>query len=246
MAEEKSTPDRIEAYVLREMTPEARTAFERELTADPALAEGVAEFERLREDLELLDEADFLAEMQELGNEMRTEPAAYPEARPVRRRWYIAVAAAILLLIIPAYLFLRPSPDARLFNTYFEAYPDVSSSRAGDDADFVAAMEDYRTGDFSDARIHFSDHLASSPNDQEALFYGGIAEVKAGDPEVAVERVEKLESQESIFENAAEWYRALALLKAGEREGAVELLGEIAVGEGSYRERAEVLLGEME
>lgn len=245
MAEGNTYQDRIEEYVLGEMTPEQRTAFEREIAENPQLKKELEDFKQLQEDLVLLDEADFLADMQAIGEELREDPPAYPEARPFRRRWYIAAAAAILLLLIPTFLLLRPSPDNRLFNEYFKAYPDVTSSRTGDAATFNAAMEAYRAGDYADALPHFSDFLSTHSQDAEALFYGGIAEAKAGDPETAIQRFEKLESIESIFLTAAKWFHALALVKSGKREAAIPLLEELSQSDNKYQSDAKALLEEI-
>lgn len=245
MSEESNVQDRIEAYHFGEMSLVERAAFEADLARDADLASALAAFEALQADLSLVEEADFLEEVRGWGAELAGEAHPYPEARKFRRRWPIGIAAAILLLLLPAYLLLRPVSDARLFDRYFEPYPDVVTARGADAPAFQSGMAAYNAGDYAGALPLFEAYLDSLPGDADGLFYGGIAELEAGDPLAAAEMFADLEAEGSIYGTTARWYHALALLRAGQRAAAVPLLQSVADGEGVLAEEAAALLGDL-
>jgi hypothetical protein len=255
MANQEVIQDKIERYVLGELSEADAKAFALEIEADAQLAEAVADFRSFRADLQAMDEADFMGKMKAMAGEIQAEsasdqheppPSSEPAPNPsfLRRRWPYAVAAVLLLLLIPTLMLLRGGDDA-LFNEYFSPYSDVATGRDSDDPAFLAAMEAYNAADYSAALPHFNQFLSAAPTDQDGLFYGGIAELAAGSPAIAIQRLEQLRGRQGIFQTAATWYIALAQLKSGSRHRARSMLEELVATPNSYEERARELLGKL-
>lgn len=106
--------NRIERYLLGQMSPEERAAFEAEVARDPALAEQLAIQQREHQALEILVEDHLRAQLKHWAGQ-------YPLRKPTP--WYrqqaIWMAAASLLLLGILYLAWPsdPKPDTALVQT---------------------------------------------------------------------------------------------------------------------------------
>ncbi|HHG84912.1 MAG TPA: hypothetical protein ENJ82_09210 [Bacteroidetes bacterium] len=257
MGDLENREERITRFVLGEMSADVAQAFVAEMEGDATLAREVADYRALRADLGLVDEAGFLHKMQMMAAELRTvsEPAELEaglgsgaEGQVIfwKKWWPYAVAAVLLLLLIPTLMLLRSPDNEALFSAYFSPYADVASGRGGNNLPtFLAGMQAYNAGDFAGALPYFKELLEAKPRDQDGLFYGGIAALAAGKPGQAIQRLRLLREQESIFQKAATWYQALAHLKAGDTAKARSLLAALAATTNSFQEQAISLIGKL-
>src|SRR5262249_4255012 len=98
-ASDRRDDPRLTAYVLDELAPDERAAFERELAADPALASEVRELERLSAGLRGALGASDAARLDDARRDEILRAAHRPEARPRRLVRRFAVAATVLGLL---------------------------------------------------------------------------------------------------------------------------------------------------
>ncbi len=232
--------DRIERYLLGEMPPDEATQFEADLLRDPQLAAETDTMRRLRQDLRNLDEANFLAEMRQIGQELQPAPTRS------NRRWW-ALAAVILLLLVPTLLLLQPwggSGSGDLFAEYYSTYPDYTQVRDSEDPNFRSAMDAYNAGDMDAAILSFDAFLSTDPDDLEGQLYAGIAQLEARQAERALELLAPVRSTDNAYSEVAEWYTALAYVQLGRVEDARPRL-QVLAGGGEFGEQAAELLDEL-
>lgn len=134
----------------------------------------------------------------------------------VKQLWY-AIAASLILAIFVGYWAFTPSLNERLFDEYFQPYPDVVSVRATDDhIVFAQAMEAYRIGDFHGALQYFQ---KISKDDQWSVarsFYKGICLLALKQSEMALVQLGSEYYVDTKYEVSAQWYRSLAYLQLGD------------------------------
>ncbi|MBA3899726.1 MAG: hypothetical protein H0X62_05865 [Bacteroidetes bacterium] len=100
-------------------------------------------------------------------------------------------------------------------------------------------MAQFVAGDYKTAISNFEVIQKHFPNDVNAWFYSGLAHYKLGSPTKAIGNFEKAEDYFiNIFDEEAQWYRALSLEQAGEKEALSTLLEKIITRESFYAEKA--------
>lgn len=81
--------------------------------------------------------------------------------------------------------------------------------------------------------------LKNNPNDINALFYSAISYVKLEMYSKAIPLLDKIIADpNNVFDEEAEWYKALALEGNGDSSAAIELFRKIAAGNGFYSKQA--------
>ena len=239
--------EKIDDYLLGRAAD--RAAFERELAADPDLAAGLADTREAIDAIELTGDAALKARLRQLEGELRGEGAtvrpigsAPPRRRPLVR--YLALAAAVLLLLTAGWFLLRPgSTDAGDLYALadYEPYPNIAYSitkgtdevAAGEAARREAFLA-YEAGDMTTA----ADRFAALPPDPVNRFYLGQAQLATERFAAAAATLAPL-GQMADFNLAAEsrYYRAVALLGSGDRTAATALLQPLAAGPASDAQR---------
>ncbi len=257
--------DRIEAYLLEEMSPDEKLTFEQEMQTDPSLERDVEAMREMHAEIASWEQDAFLEQLNQIreeldanadtsgtdassqesdsGNEAETSMGDSPPRKGLPR-WYFAVAAAILLLIVPLYFILRPSPS--LFEQYFDPYQDRYTSRASADEEIKQAFSDYNKGQYEESLVHFENYLKVSPSDSQAVFYNGVAHLAAGQPEKAIDQLSTLQQPDFLFFIQAKWYLALAYLQANQTETAKTILESLANSDNSFQQKAGELLEELD
>ena len=141
------------------------------------------------------------------------------------RKYYLAYSsvAAIMLIAITALLnFSNQSNSLKLFNKYFEVYPDVTihTRSNGDDSILADAMLLYNSGKF-DATIEKLKQVKTGTN-EHVDFYKGVSLLAINKPLEASKVLFSLtENQQSEFYNEANWFTALAYLALDKNKQAI-------------------------
>ena len=244
--------DRIEAYLLGELPVGEVEQFEAEMETDGELKNAVEQMRELQVDLTAWEADQFRTQMEEIrqeleeneeetvGNPPPTEKEGPNETKPPRKgipRWYFAVAAGLLLLIIPIYLFLGPSSNT-ILDRYFEPYEELYTGRGSADEEIKAALADYKAGEFEASLPHFDTYLETAPQDSQATFYSGVAHLAAGEAEEAIPLFRSIMNDEFLFYIPAKWYLALAYIEADKQDDARAILRNLADTDNSYSEKA--------
>jgi len=102
----------------------------------------------------------------------------------------------------------------------------------------------YKNEKYSEAIIIFDEILKQYPNDINALFYNGLSFYKLKKYDKAIKYFDLVINDKiNIFDQEAEWNKALCLLETNKAEGE-KLLQKIADDEGFYSQKAMNLLNE--
>ncbi|MEM9022241.1 MAG: hypothetical protein AAGB22_00770 [Bacteroidota bacterium] len=111
------------------------------------------------------------------------------------------------------------------------------------------AMLKLQAGNYAAALEKFALIHGTFPEDQNAFFYGGLAEYHLGNHANALASFDQvMQSNATIFRQEARWYQALTLLDRQEgedREAAKTILREIVKQGGFYQEQAQAKLDQM-
>lgn len=99
------------------------------------------------------------------------------------------------------------------------------------------AMKTFNSGNYTEAARQFDEILKKTPQNSEALYFGGISEYINGNNKKS-ERNFDLLLKTNRYTEGSKWYKANILLKKGKREEAIKLLQELSLTNGSYKQRA--------
>lgn len=241
--------DLLERYAQGELSPEEREALERRIVADPefaAEARLTAEaLSALKAEAKAADKAKLAAIWQSVGS----EEVHYRELQWWKKRNFLPIAAAILLLAVVGAVFLfrqtSPSPKS-IFEELYKPFPAEPLVRKRN-PDYDEGMRRYRNGDYEAAAGHFRRPIGVDSLDASRhLYLGNCALV-----------LEDFNSAMVSFDSTAllggpahmdhvDWYRALTRLRMGEVALAKTMFEKIASEGGPYAASAREALEELE
>lgn len=228
---------KIEAYLEGELSEAESATFEAELGENLTLKKELETYQAAQKLLK--ESAGFRLKemMQEMEKEAKVKPLAF--------NWipYASVAAVILLLIASFFFF----QDARLSSEellaqHFDVYPATALRGQGKMENlFNQGMSAYQAENYQEAIRAFSEISPSSNTYMEAQFYMGNAAFSTGDYSTAkLSLQEVVESKDSRYTEAANWYLFLLNIAEKDKKGAQD---QAAMLEGSsYQTRAEEIM----
>jgi tetratricopeptide (TPR) repeat protein len=224
--------ERIEAYQKGELKGDALVAFETRLVSSPEFAREVNAYGLIMAGIKSKGEQDF--EKTVAGWERDANNPPVHASSPSLRR-ILAIAASVLILIVPLGLWLnnlyKTSSSDQLFKDYFHPYDDVVSSRGGsamEEVQLSDGMIAYNMADYPKAIATFQIVLEQNPQQEIARFYQGVAYLavdQVAEAELNFTAIKKLKS--SPFVEPAEWYLVLTYLRANDKEAATNQLNRI-------------------
>lgn len=254
MRVEEEDIELIERYLNSELSPEELDAFKQRLEVDSAFAEKVDDYKAIITGVRHLGHKKFTEELAAWEHEIKNEETAVQTIDLRARRWkkYLAVAAAVVLLILSLLYFMVPRAPVNtedLFTAYFVPYDDVVSVRDGRENDETLgyALQNYGDGKYKEAIPYFQSYLSTDSQNHDAMFYLGTSALAEKNTAVAVPPLRELVAQRSIYAEQAAWYLALAALLENNKESARTQLKDIAENKShSMHEKAEELLGRLD
>jgi len=108
------------------------------------------------------------------------------------------------------------------------------------------ALKRFNKGQYKKADVLFEELIGYNSTDVNALFYSALCNYYTGKPSVAIERLNQvLKCKNNVFQQEAEWYRALSYAKLGENQQAISLLIKINEKKGFYANDAAEMLMEL-
>jgi hypothetical protein len=193
--------DEIEKYKLNELSGEELHKVESHLIDCPLCSDAI-------DGALMLDNDSLKDDLLYISKNERSNSSFF------RKNYFIySSAAAILLLAITALLNISSNSNSqKLFNRYFEVYPDVTTHTRsnGNNDNFANAMLLYNSGKF-EATIKKLDKIKKN---ESVSFYKGVSFLALNNTTKALEVLKPLtKDKENIFYYEANWYVALALLK---------------------------------
>ena len=161
------------------------------------------------------------------------------------------LAAAVLLLLIPAYFLLKPASTRSLYQQHFEAprstYFQVSRSVATERTDIDAAFQAYATEDYQRAATLIGDLITQHPDKPDLKFYQAISLLASDQVEDAIDLFKDcLDISYQDTDQKAAWYLALSYLKLDDIEQSRFWLSKTVEIDGEHRTAANELLGRLQ
>ena len=162
------------------------------------------------------------------------------------------LAAAVLILLIPAYFLLKGPSDQRLYTAYFDApistyYSANRGTNTSGDQALENAFKLYESMLYEKASLAISELVESHPEKEDLVFYQGIALLETGDTEAAISKLTQcLETTYNRVDQLAPWYLALAYIKIGDREAAKDLLNNLVRSDSAKSDQAKQLLKKLQ
>ncbi len=164
-----------------------------------------------------------------------------------RRIWRqaIAVAATVLILLVPAYwlLFYEESMTAgQIAGEFMEPYPLPGVYRGADEETKLKALEAYESGRYDEAGIYYESLISNEPDNELHLFASGLCYLFDDKPKNAIPIFRKIvEGKNMLIEQQARWYLAMSYLKADDSAMAKKVLERIDVGAYKYAEARKII-----
>lgn len=158
------------------------------------------------------------------------------------------VAAAILLLLIPAFFIFRPGQSVRLANQFFEA-PRSSYLllNRGEQTSNQTAVTDafalYEKGKFSEAAPAIEALINEYPEKKDLKFYQAISLLGSGHIDESIEILKQCTTEpDQDLDKRSPWYLALAYLMNSDRNEAKIWLDKTILLDAQHKEDAQILL----
>ncbi len=122
-------------------------------------------------------------------------------------------------------------------------YKSADSGKNNYDNLVAAAISEYESKNYKEALKKFNDILNKHPDDVNALYYSALCYEEQGNYNSAIKYLDKLLAQPiELFNQDAQWHRALIFIEQKENDKAKLLLQEIIVANGFYAEQAKLKL----
>lgn len=144
--------------------------------------------------------------------------------------WYLVAASisVILVAVIGFWALNDKDSTQQLYSAYYEAYPDVITSRAGDSNKLKEALYAYESEAYVDAELMLKELARKDPDDREAQFYLAQTLMARGKIDEAKEIFHVLKNTTGFsLREASAWYLALSYLKMEKNQEAKEELQKI-------------------
>lgn len=157
------------------------------------------------------------------------------------------LAAAILILLIPAYFLVRPAPMSSLYQKHFEVprstYFQVSRSASTEKTELDVAFQAYVTEDYQRAASLINDLIRKHPDKPDLKFYQAISLLASDQVEDAISLFKDcLDISYQDTDRKSSWYLALSYLKLGDKDQARLWLSKTLEVDNEHRSEADELL----
>lgn len=227
MKKQENYIELIELYFQRKLDKKASDNFEKELKTNAKFAD---EVELYKKAVQGVQNEGLRSQLKEYHNKLFNEA---DKGKKINWKFYIGVAASLLLLIASIYIFTNKTiSNKELFIAYFEPYPNLVTTRNNATTHFAEAMESYSNGNFEKTILAFDKIDKNKTLNNQVLFYKGISYLALDNPSKAIVLFKQLANHKQYNEQLA-WYLAMAYLKLNNAENARKQL--IQIGEESYK-----------
>lgn len=232
----------IENYLNGQLPADERTRFEATLRTDPAVANALAFYVLAKHTAK-----------RDAREQRRTELDAL--RRPGRSAPMSWVAAASVLLVLGLSwsiyrLQTEPAEASQQADAYITThFGQLSTTMSGGSADRLAQGVDlYNQQKFADAQKAFDEVLTQQPDNDRALKFAGLAALRQGEYDRAIDRFHRLSTRTDLLTNPGIFLEALAHLRRGrpmDKAQTKKLLDEVIRRNLDGKPEAEALLRQL-
>ncbi|MCZ4408997.1 hypothetical protein O3Q51_09270 [Cryomorphaceae bacterium 1068] len=211
--------ERIERFILGDMSAEERQSFQKEMEADDALRKAVLEQRTL---IKSVEAEGLKVELDSIHKEL------YDSAQGKKNPFlFFSIAASIAVLIgFSFWFFNQEDSTSELYAEYNYTDPGLPVPMSATDSyDFYDAMVDYKMEDYQEALDKWNILLESEPQNDTLNYYIGASYFNMAAFDQAKPYLNKaFESAGSNFNNKAQYMLFLSELKSGNTEKAMKII----------------------
>lgn len=214
------TWDRIEAYCLKQMSPQQRQQFENELADNPQLQQQADELKLLIEGIETYALREKMNEFHQSLHPPK--PSATRSLRP----WMYSAVAAVAAVLILWLLVDFSNTSEKIYARHFVPDPGLPTTMSTtENFKFFEGMVDYKQKNYQTALNKWLPLLDQKPTNDTLQYFVGVTYLALGETEKALPYIDQaLQNKPSIFNQDALYYKALVLVKHGDFDAAQQLL----------------------
>jgi hypothetical protein len=238
--------EKIEHYLMNELSIREQVKFEEELRKDPELRR---EYELRKEINEAIQEDDVM-ELRDSLSKVMTKQSVF--SNKTRKIYLISSVAAViaLILVISSRIFFSSGikNNVALYDKYYETYPAIMSFRSSDEtteskSDLYKAFAFYEAKDFIQASFYFERITQQDSTNYLSRFYLGICKIELDKPNEAEELLSALIVKNNhVFWEQAHWYLAMIYIKKDKQSKAREILHKIVQQDMAKKREAKDIL----
>ena len=237
----------IDRYLAGELTSEELAAFEKQMRADPALANEVKLYKTLGEDIKLVSQPDKTEK--ELRGNIATLNKEYfkPEAPVIKMKkiWWLGAAAAVAAIVL---LMVKPFTgekfnNEKLYTYYSEQIDQLSPVQRGsaDDTELVKAAELYNSKQYEQVVPMLDKLITAHPDDKDLALAKGVSLLQTGNAQSAITIFDEIIKSETVYKNPALWFKGLSFLKIKKLSECRDVLKNLPASADKYKEAQELI-----
>lgn len=236
--------DQIDRYIQQKLTKEEQSLFEKELHANPELADELALRQELNAGIKTLGNRDLKQRLKTMHKEVEQE-----QTNKLRLPlWKMLGAAAAVLLCCVFLFYFFQSKDLttqELFANYYQTF-ELNLQDRGDatNKQLEEAIDFYDAKKYNQAFPIFETILSTDSANPQIQLAAGICQLEANQTTPAIERFQKVyESNDPFFKDHATWYLALCYLRQNDLGNSRRFLTQLAndVNVDHHQEAVELL-----
>jgi hypothetical protein len=231
--------ERIDRYLNGQMEKPEKTAFEEELSQNPALAKDLA---LQRDMLHFLKNkqrrAQLETQLSETGATFFKEAAPAGKVVPLFGKKGRLAALLTLAATIALILWLRPLFVPSLYNQHAQHPTLALTEKSSQGSDINAQAEKaFNTGEYAKAEDLLASYLQQFPNDHLTRVYWAICSMELGHSAEARKRLALVPADDPAIKDFADWCVVLTYLKEGDKAGCKAALERLPASS-AYRSKA--------
>jgi len=240
--------NQIDRYLLNQMTPEERKAFEARMESDQSLAQEVNIQREVLKDIEGIGRIELKSKLKQIHQDLYSN-SAQPKSN-VRRLFYRVAAAAIFLGVLTfGWWSMQQAPNnAQLFAQNFEPFELSLNHRSQGDISLAKIESVYDEGRYDEAIIMFQEALTDQNIQSSQILLGlGICYLQTNQPKKAIAQFDQILSNKDFnYEDEAQWYLGLTYLKLNDLPNAKKHMNMLASDlSRDHHEAAQELLSQL-
>jgi tetratricopeptide (TPR) repeat protein len=239
--------DKIDRYILRQMSAEERQAFDAAIQQDKELQQEVKLQQNMVGLLEDLGDHRLKMQLNKVYEAVITNDTLQTE--PVTKSWkYWAVAASVVVMLGLAFFFVqkRNTSEASLFAQYYQPERYIATRDLESDPNSAGAY--FNKGMYAQALKHFQAASQVTLGSSYDRLFEGLCYLQLEQYTQAEERFVQVIRESTLLKTKAQWYLALVYLKTNKVDTCQTILKELAnsPSAGPYQQSARKLLADLE
>jgi len=237
--------EKIERYLNNEMQPQERADFELQLSADEALRNSLELYRSIDTTMSVsTKEKELRQSLQQMNRRYFAEGSNVKQEQ--FKKW-LAVAAAVLVIIFGAVYFLSPGKSsAEKLYAEFAQPPALNIQMRGTATDSLAqkAAAAFNSKNYSEALPLIRAYIEQQPHDIQMTFSEAICYLETGKYKEAERRFLAFLISQTAYAETAKWWLALSSLKQNDYSKCRDTLN-LITQTSPYYTRAKELLGKL-